>query len=97
MTSVLQKRMRLRSADFQRIPSLRPNTFLNQKSALRSRIFFVSTEVMHRPRSDSSLHMSDIKDAYQILSEKIKCYRSAFASRNPARALAAGLPHQDLV
>jgi len=35
MTSVLAKRMLLRSADFRRI--LRPNTFKNRKSALRSR------------------------------------------------------------
>jgi len=38
MTSVLAKRMRLRSADFQRI--LRPNTFLNRNSALCGRILF---------------------------------------------------------
>jgi len=36
MTSVLAKRMPLRSADFRRI--LRPNTFENRKSALRSGI-----------------------------------------------------------
>jgi len=34
----------------------RPNTFLNRKSALRSGILFASTELMHRPRSDSPLH-----------------------------------------
>jgi len=44
MTSVLGKRMRLRSADFRRI--MRRNTFFNRKSALRSRILFRSTEVM---------------------------------------------------
>jgi hypothetical protein len=27
----------------------------------------------------------------------MKCYRSAFASRSPARALAVGLPHQNYV
>jgi len=59
MTSVLAKRMlwQLCSADFRRI--LRPNTFLNLKLALRSRILFASAEVimMHRPRSDSPLHI----------------------------------------
>jgi len=55
MTSVLAKRMPLRSADFRRI--LRPNAFKNRKSALRSGILFASTEVMHRPRSDSPLHL----------------------------------------
>ena len=43
MTLVLAQRMRPRSADFRRI--LRPNTFLNQKSALRSHILFASTKV----------------------------------------------------
>jgi len=59
MSLVLAKRMPLRSADFQRI--LRPDTFLNQKSALRSGILFASTELMHRPRSDFSLHF-DIRN-----------------------------------
>jgi len=54
MTAVPAKRMPLRSADFRRI--LRPNTFKNRKSALHSRILFASTEIMHRPRSDSPLH-----------------------------------------
>jgi len=44
MTSVLGKRMPLRSADFRRI--VRRNTFFNRKSALRSGILFASTEVM---------------------------------------------------
>ena len=56
MTSVLAKRTPLRSANFQRI--LRPNTFVNPKSALRGCIPFESTEIMHRPRSDCPL--SDI-------------------------------------
>jgi len=46
MTSVLAKRMPLRGADFRRI--LRPNTFKNRKSALRSGILFESTKVMRR-------------------------------------------------
>jgi len=54
MSSVLAKRMPLHSADFRQI--LRPNTFTNRKSALRSGIFFASTEPMHRHRSDSNLH-----------------------------------------
>jgi len=70
MTSVLAQRMRLRSANFQQI--LRPSTFLNQKSALCGRILCASPEVMHRPRSDSPLHI-DIKNIHQIRTEKIKC------------------------
>jgi len=34
---------------------------IRQKSALRSGILFASTEVMHRPKSDSSLHF-DIRN-----------------------------------
>jgi len=67
MTVVLAKRMGLGSADFRRI--LRPNTFLNRKSALPSRILFASTEVMHRPRSDSALHF-DVKNTYHLRTEK---------------------------
>jgi len=67
MTSVLGKRMRLRSADFRQI--LRPNTFLNRKSALCGRIFSASTEAMRRPSSDFPLHF-DIKNIYQIRTEK---------------------------
>jgi len=67
MTSVLAQRMRLGSADFRRI--LWPNTFLNRKSALYSRILFASTEVMHKPRSYSLLHF-DIENTYQICIEK---------------------------
>jgi len=63
MTLVLAKRKQLRSSDFRRI--LRPNTFLNRKSALCSRIFFASTEVMHRPTSDSPLHVA-MKNTYQL-------------------------------
>jgi len=39
------------------------------KSALRSRILFASTEVMHTPRSHSPLHF-DIQNIYQIRTEK---------------------------
>ena len=67
MSLVRAKRMRLRSADFQRI--LRPNTFLNRKSALRSRILFARTQLMQRPRSDSPLNF-DIENTYQIRTEK---------------------------
>jgi len=51
ITLVLAKRRPLHSADFRRI--LRPNKFLNQKSALRSGILFASTKLMHKPRFDS--------------------------------------------
>ena len=47
---------------------LRPNMFLNRKSALRSGTFFASTELMHRPRPDSPLHF-EIKNTYQIRTE----------------------------
>jgi len=55
--------MRLRGADFRRI--LLPHTFSNRKSALCSCNFVGSTELMHRPWSDSSLHF-EIKNTYQI-------------------------------
>ena len=56
MTSGLAKTIPLRSADLRRI--LRPNTFKNWKSALRSGILFASPEVMHRPRTNSPLHFN---------------------------------------
>jgi len=59
MTSVLAKRMPLRSADVRRIS--RPNTFKNWKSALHSGILCASTKVMHRPRSNLPLHF-DIRN-----------------------------------
>jgi len=67
MTSVLAKRMRPRSADFRF-----ENVFgrrIRCKSTLRSRILFASTQVMHTPRSDLSLHF-DIKNIYQIRTGK---------------------------
>jgi len=54
MTSVRAKRMRLRSAG-----SRFKNVFgrkIRRKSALRSRILFARTDVMHGPRSNSPLH-----------------------------------------
>jgi len=42
---------------------------IRRKSALRSRIFFASTEVLHTLRSDFPLYF-DIKDTYQIRTEK---------------------------
>jgi len=48
---------------------LQPNTFKNQKSALRSSIRFANPEVMHRPRSDSPLHF-DISNIWQICTAK---------------------------
>jgi len=69
---------------------------IRRKSALRSCILFASTEVMHRPRSDSFLHFY-IRTQKANSYGKINCYRSAFAYRSHARALAAGLPRQDHV
>ena len=63
MTSELAKRMRLSSGDF-----LFQNVFghkIRRMSALLSRILFASSEVMHRPRSDSLLHF-DIKNSKHI-------------------------------
>jgi len=94
MTSVLTKIIQLRSADFRFL-----NVFgrkIRRKSALRSCILFASTEVMHRPRSDSFLHFY-IRTQKANSYGKINCYRSAFAYRSHARALAAGLPRQDHV
>jgi len=45
-----------RSGDLRRI--LQPNVCLNQKSPLQGSIFFASTEVVRRPRSDSPLYFS---------------------------------------
>jgi len=61
--------MPLRSADFQQI--LWPNTFENQKMALRSGIILASPGVRHRPRSDYSLHF-DITNIWQIRTEKYR-------------------------
>ena len=67
MSSVLAKRMPLRSADFQS-----KNVFgrrIRRKPALRGRTLFASTEVMHTPTSDSPLHF-DIENIYQIRTGK---------------------------
>ena len=69
MPLVLAKRMRLRIADFQGI--LRPNMFLNQKSALCGRILFASTEVMHTYRSGLPLYFG-IKNIYQFFPPNIR-------------------------
>jgi len=62
MNSVLVKKMRLHSVDFRFY-----NVFgreIRRKSALRSDILIVSTEVMHRPRSDSPIHF-EIQNIWQ--------------------------------
>jgi len=41
---------------------------IRQKSALRGRILFASTKVMHRPSSDTPLHF-DIRNTYQTRTE----------------------------
>jgi len=67
MISVLAKRMRPHSADFRF-----KNVFdrrIRRKSALRSRILFASTEIMHTPRSDFPLHFN-IENKHQIRTEK---------------------------
>jgi len=42
---------------------------IRQKLALRNRILFASTKVMHMPRSDFPPHF-DINNTYQIHTEK---------------------------
>jgi len=66
MRLVLAKRMPLRSADFwfQDVFGHR----IRWKSALRNSIFFASTKLMYRPRSDSSLHFN-IKNICQNRAE----------------------------
>ena len=59
MSSVLAKRMPLRSAYFRLLKVF--GCKIRQKSALRSGILFASTKAMHRPRSDSPLHF-DIRN-----------------------------------
>ena len=52
-TLVLSKRKPLRICKFRR--NLRPDTFFNRNSPIRSGILFERTEVVHRPRSDFDL------------------------------------------
>jgi len=70
MNLLFAKRMPLRSVDFRLKTVL--GRRIRRKSALRSGIFFASTELMHRPGSDSSLPF-DIKNIYQIRNGKINC------------------------
>jgi len=58
MTSGLAERMRPHSADFQFLNVV--GRKIRQMSSLRSGILFARTEVMHTPRSDSSLHFEMI-------------------------------------
>ena len=67
MTSVLAQRMLLRSTDFRFLNVFGRN--IHRKSVLRSGILFASTEVMHRPRSDSSLHF-DMRNIWQVRTGK---------------------------
>jgi len=83
MSLVLSKKMPLHSADFQRI--LQPNMFKNQKSVLRSCILFTNTELPHRPRSDSPLHV-DRGNFSQICTGKLIA--------NAQRLLATAVPER---
>jgi len=67
MISVLAKKMRPHSADFRFQNEL--DRRIRRKLALHSRILIASTEIMHRPRSDSTLDFG-IKNIYQIRTEK---------------------------
>jgi len=66
-TLVLAKRMRLHGGDFRQI--LRPNTFFNRNSPMRSRILFPSIEILHRPRSSCFLYFES-RNIYQIRMKK---------------------------
>ena len=61
--SVLANRMPPQIGKFRRI--LQPNTFFSRKSPPLSGMLFASTEVVHRPRSDSHLHF-DIRNMQQF-------------------------------
>jgi len=69
MTLVLAKKMQPHSADF-RFKSVIGRR-IRWKSALRSRILFKSTKVMHRPRSNFPLHF-DIENIYHKFVRKNK-------------------------
>jgi len=80
MTSVLAKKMPLRSADFRRI--MRRNTFFNRKSALRSGILFTRTNV---PKSCVDL---DPTLLYTLILESY----SKFVRKNEILALGVCFP-----
>jgi len=66
---------------------------VGRKLALRSRILFASTEVMHRPGSDSFLHF-DIKNTYQIhMTNKMialnVCFPQPYSESSDGRRFAA--------
>jgi len=66
-TSVLVKRMPLRSVDFRLKNVFRRKICRNLP--MRGGILFASIEVVHRPRSDSPLHF-DIRNIWQIRTQK---------------------------
>ena len=82
ISSKLAKTTPLHSADFRQI--LRPNTFTNRKSLLRSGILFASFELMHRPRCDCRLYF-DIGNLQQICTDKWNAARRLHAAAMPER------------
>jgi len=69
---------------------LRPNTFLNQKSALRSRILCASTKVMHRPTSNSPLRF-DIRTYTKFVRKSARRLLPAtLLERNPCLKVGLG-------
>ena len=84
ITSVLANRMPPSICKFRQF--LRPNMLLNRKSPPRSGFLFASTEVVHRPRSNSLVHF-DMRNIQQIWIEKALSVCFPQQPCNHARAL----------
>jgi len=84
ITSVLANRMPPSIGKFRQF--LRPNMLLNRKSPPRSGFLFASTEVVHRPRSNSLVHF-DMRNIQQIWIEKALSVCFPQQPCNHARAL----------
>jgi len=84
----LAKRMQLRSANFRQI--LSPNTFLNEKSPLRSRILSANPKIMHRPRSYSPLYL-DTRNMSRDDSQFVRENKMPTQNANAQRLLPAAM------
>jgi len=69
--SVLGLTLPLCNGEFQRI--LRPITFLNRRSAPLGGILFVNTEIVRRPRFNSTLYFDIASEHIANSNGKIKC------------------------
>jgi len=86
MTLVLANRIPLRSADFRRI--LRPNTFKNRKSALRSDILFASTKCA---ALTDFCHNKEQITALELMTKcKFDTYRTASGTQGRLRSALIG-------